>query len=143
MPTSIVSIHYAILACVCQVWNCMVKILFRTSQLLLFFVGQKNFRIHFSSFAELMFSVGKNINLTKLLISNATALKFMPLVLKSRGRIVLSFLLHIFSLIPLFLFNSKKTKFKTLILKYITSPSGFDQRVSKDFYEHVLSKKIF
>lgn len=42
----------------------------------------------FLSSAELMFSVGKTINLTNLLISKATAFKFMPLVLKIRGCIV-------------------------------------------------------
>lgn len=121
--------------CVCQVCDCMVEILFRASQLLLF-LSAKKIKITFIIFCWV--DVGENIYLTKLSISKATALKFIPLVLKIRGILFLFSLLHVFSLIPFFSFNWNKQNLRLKYLNILTGPSGFDQRVSEDFYEHVL-----
>lgn len=73
-----------------------------------YFCRPKQLQNTFFIFSDLILSVGKNINLTKLLISKATGLKFMPLVLKIRGRIV--FVLSIAYILShtFFLFNLNK-----------------------------------
>lgn len=113
MSTSIVSIRHA---CVCLVWDCMVWILFRTSQLLSF-LSAKIMKNTFFIFCRVDDFCGR-----KYLVSyrylGRLHLSWCPWCWRWGDVLFLSSLLHVFSLISFFLFNFNKTKFKTIILKH-------------------------